>query len=425
MIRRPVVIPLLVLICGIVLAEAFLPTFILREHYSRHLDTARCFRYLVKTDNGESGKFRSYVATASQYFDGNAWHKTAGDVVIYLSKEEIPPLFYGDEVESDAEPQRIRNFEVSTFDYAKYMRRKRLYHNVFIRDCALRHGKKTGGIMFLAAKCRRAITQRIESSALSEKNAALAASLLLGNRKGLDKEVKVSFSVAGLSHLLCVSGLHIGLIIAMFDILLKNLHFLGLRGFYLRRLLLVLLSWTVAFLVGCTPSALRVALMLTLTILTGTTAYRSDRLNVLFVTAFLLLLFNPLLLFDLSFQLSFLAVGGIFTIMPKADRFIESHVPRGLKTLCRNASLTMSAQLFTLPIVVLRFHNLPLLSLFANLIAVPLIGATLFTIIMLVVFASTPYLGEVIALIANLELSLLQTLAQTTESLTRTLLSLF
>lgn len=425
MIHRPVIIPLLVLICGIVLAEEFLPTFILREHYSRHLDVSRSFRYLVKKENGESGKWRSYVATVTEYFDGNVWHKTAGGVVIHLTKEQTLPLHYGDEVESGAEPQRIRNFEGSTFDYAKYMRRKRLYHNVFIRDCTLSRGKTHSGIMFLADKCRRTIIQRLESSNLSKANAVLATSLLLGNRKGLDKDLKVSFSVAGLSHLLCVSGLHIGLIIAMFDILLKNLHFLGMRGFHLRRMLLVLLSWAVAFLVGCTPSALRVALMLTLTILTGTTAYRSDRLNVLFVTAFLLLLFDPLLLFDLSFQLSFLAVGGIFTLMPRAEHFIENHVPRGLKAVCRNASLTMSAQLFTLPIVVFRFHNLPVFSLFANLIAIPLIGATLFTIIILIVFASIPYLGNLITQIANVELSFLQTLAQATESLTRKFISLF
>lgn len=237
MIRRPVIIPLLVLICGIVLAEEFLPTFILREHYSRHLDTSRSFRYLVKKENGESGKWRSYVATVTEYFDGNIWHKTAGDVIIYLSKEQPLPLHYGDEVESGTVPQRIRNFEGSTFDYAKYMRRKRLYHNVFIRDCTLSRGKTHSGIMFLADKCRRTIIQRLESCNLSKANATLAASLLLGNRKGLDKDMKVSFSVAGLSHLLCVSGLHIGLIIAMFDILLKNLHFLGMRGFHLRRVL--------------------------------------------------------------------------------------------------------------------------------------------------------------------------------------------
>ena len=421
MFSRPVIVPLILLIVGIILVDGLIPPFVIGEHYCSHLSEAESYRYRIKQENKTTKNWKSYNAEVEQWFDGTNWYDTDGNILFYVPRDSELVLDYGMLVESDAIPYRIENMPDSDFDYRKFMQRKRLYHSVYARDVEILSSEKSNDVLALAYRCNNSLKQRLYSSSLSKDKAALAVSLLLGDKKGLDEDLKMSFSVSGLSHILCVSGLHIGLIIAMFDVLLKFLHLLGMWGFGLRRFLLIAISWIIAFIVGCTPSALRVALMLTLTLLTDLTSFRSERINLLIVTAFILLLSNPLLLFDLGFQLSFLAVLGIMVCMPKANDWIRTKFPSFLKPLGKTAATTLSAQLFVLPIIVCRFHTLPLLFLFANVIAVPFVGIILFSIICLLVFVNVPLLGDLTTAIVSGELWFLQQTAEITDSITRTI----
>lgn len=421
MFSRPVIVPLILLIVGIILVDGLIPPFVIGEHYCSHLSEAEAYRYRIKQENKTTKNWKSYNAEVEQWFDGTNWYDTDGNILFYVPRDSELVLDYGMLVESDAIPYRIENMPDSDFDYRKFMQRKRLYHSVYARDVEILSSEKSNDVLALAYRCNNSLKQRLYSSSLSKDKAALAVSLLLGDKKGLDEDLKMSFSVSGLSHILCVSGLHIGLIIAMFDVLLKFLHLLGMWGFGLRRFLLIAISWIIAFIVGCTPSALRVALMLTLTLLTDLTSFRSERINLLIVTAFILLLCDPLLLFDLGFQLSFLAVLGIMVCMPKANDWIRTKFPSFLKPLGKTAATTLSAQLFVLPIIVCRFHTLPLLFLFANVIVVPFVGIILFSIICLLVFVNVPLLGDLTTAIVSGELWFLQQTAEITDSITRTI----
>ncbi len=164
--------------------------------------------------------------------------------------------------------------------------------------------------------------------------------------------------------------------------------------------------------------------MLTIALTTGTTAYASDGLNVLAVACFVMLLFDPLILFDVGFQMSFLAVAGIMICMPRVGCIIREKVPSPLHGVCGTAAVTLSAQLFVLPMVVWRFHNVPLFFLFANVLVVPFVGVVLFSIICLLVFASVPVLGEFAAWVLSGELWLLKQVAVQTDCLTRWFLNL-
>lgn len=421
MYSRPVIIPLILLIVGIILVESLIPPFVIGEHYSKHLNEIKTCRYKIKKERKETKNWICYIAETEQWYDGTTWQNTSGDVLFYIPKDSNKVLDYGTIVESNANLYRIENFQDSDFDYQRFMQRKRIYHNVYARTYETIGKDESFDILTTAYRCNNSLKQRLYSSSLSKDKAALAVSLLLGDKKGLDEDLKMSFSVSGLSHILCVSGLHIGLIIAMFDVLLKFLHLLGMWGFGLRRFLLIAISWIIAFIVGCTPSALRVALMLTLTLLTDLTSFRSERINTLIVTAFILLLCDPLLLFDLGFQLSFLAVLGIMVCMPKANDWIRTKFPSFLKPLGKTAATTLSAQLFVLPIIVCRFHTLPLLFLFANVIVVPFVGIILFSIICLLVFVNVPLLGDLTTAIVSGELWFLQQTAEITDSITRTI----
>lgn len=415
MISRPVAIPLILLIAAIILLDCFAPAFVVGEHYSLHLGEAESFRCKITEENTPKKNWHCYTAKVTHYFDGQKWQKTKGKILLCIPRSEKLHLEYASLVESNSKPRLIENYPQSDFDYKKFMQRKRIFHTIYATNYTLPSAPENKDLQYYAHKCNTLLKQRINRSELTSENKALASSLLLGDKKSLDKEVRKSFSAAGIAHILCVSGLHIGLIVAMFDILLKYLHLLGIKGFYLRRIILVVLVWIVAFVVGCTPSSLRVALMLSLAMLTNITAYRSDTINVLFVSAFVMLLCSPMLLFDVSFQLSYLAVLGIVVCKPFSDKWIRKHLNPHLRPIAQTASTTMSAQLFTLPIVVCRFGTFPLLFLISNLLVLPFVGIILFSTICMVVFVDLPHIGTMTAAILDFELTLLQQIAQLTD----------
>lgn len=423
MISRPVIVPLVLFILGIIIVDASVPVFIVREHYSRHLDVAESFRYVIKERYRDRKNYDVYRAGVAEYYDGCSWHKTGGDVLLCFPRKDSLNLVYGSYVETGAKMYRIRNFANSSFDYERYMRHKRLYNVVYAWKYKVSEGRRVG-VRSVAGDCNEFLKRRLYASDLSREDAALSVSMLLGDKRELGDDLKLSFSVAGLSHILCVSGLHIGILVGVFNVVLCFLHWIGMGGFYLRRLLLILIAWAMAFLVGCTPSALRTALMLTIALGTNITAYSSDGLNVLAVSCFVMLLFDPLLLFDVGFQMSFLAVAGIMICMPRVSCFIRKELCPPLRGVCRTAAVTLSAQLFVLPMVVWRFHSFPLFFLFANVLVLPFVGLILVSIICLLVFASVPVLGEFAAWVLSCELWVMKQIVVQTECLTRWFLNL-
>ena len=259
MISRPVMVPLVLFILGIIIVDASVPVFIVREHYSRHLDVAESFRYVIKERYRDRKNYDVYRAGVAEYYDGCSWHKTGGDVLLCFPRKDSLSLVYGSYVESDARMHRIRNFANSSFDYERYMRHKRLYNVVYAWKYKVSEGRRVG-VRSVASDCNEFLKRRLYASALSREDAALSVSMLLGDKRELGDDLRLSFSVAGLSHILCVSGLHIGVLIGIFNVVLRFLHRTGMGGFYLRRFLLIAIAWVMAFIVGCTPSALRVAL---------------------------------------------------------------------------------------------------------------------------------------------------------------------
>lgn len=194
--------------------------------------------------------------------------------------------------------------------------------------------------------------------------------LLIGYTGDLDDSQREAFSVAGLSHVLAVSGLHLGIIWAVVAALLAPLGWLRLHR--LRALVIMILLWGYAYVTGLSPSVIRACVMASVVltgILIGRKAYP---MNSLFVAAFVMLLYNPHYLFQVGFQLSFLSVFSIllfyrplYNLLPQGNRFARSTASL--------LAVSAAAQLGTLPLVIYYFHTLPLAGLITNLIVVPLL----------------------------------------------------
>lgn len=203
-----------------------------------------------------------------------------------------------------------------------------------------------------------------------EKESGLAEALLVGYRQDLNKELLQSYANTGVVHIIAISGLHLALIFAILKFLMKPIS-KRRSGKWMAAILIILMLWVFSFLSGSSPSVLRSAVMFTILVLAENLKKNGSVYNGLFASAFILLCVNPSWLWDLGFQLSYLAVLSIVIFYKPIYHlfYIPWKVP---DLIWQSVALTVAAQILTTPICILNFHQFPLCFLPANLVAVPL-----------------------------------------------------
>ena len=197
---------------------------------------------------------------------------------------------------------------------------------------------------------------------------AVAEALALGWKGGIGRDTRAHYRDAGMAHLLAVSGLHVGLLAAMVG---AAFFWTGRerRGRVVRGVAQLAAVWLFALITGLAPSTLRAALMFSMFIVNSMAARRVAPLNLLALAAIVMLCADPLLLYDVGWQLSFSAVAGILLAQPA---IMALRTPVG-----QAAAVSTAATLATMPVVVATFHRLPLYFLVANVVVVPAAGVIL------------------------------------------------
>ena len=220
---------------------------------------------------------------------------------------------------------------------------------------------------------------------IGEDTKQILAALLLGDKRGVDKEISNQFAQLGLIHTLALSGLHISLVYGICAFLLSVV--LRHRA-QLQSIILVLIIITYAIITGLSPSVMRASLMFLLYAFSLLINRRTTALNIVFLSALLLLIYQERLLYDIRFQLSYSAVIGIVYFYNKCKFFIENK-----NIVCKFffalALVSISAQLSTGLLSVYYFHSFPLSFLWANLIVLPLITVLLYQGLLYIVLLIT------------------------------------
>ena len=209
---------------------------------------------------------------------------------------------------------------------------------------------------------------------IGEDTKQILAALLLGDKRGVDKEISNQFAQLGLIHTLALSGLHISLVYGICAFLLSVV--LRHRA-QLQSIILVLIIITYAIITGLSPSVMRASLMFLLYAFSLLINRRTTALNIVFLSALLLLIYNYRLLYDIGFQLSYSAVIGIVYFYNKCKFLIENKNVVS-KFFFGLALVSISAQLSTSLLSVYYFHSFPLSFLWANVIVLPLITVLLY-----------------------------------------------
>lgn len=354
--------------------------------------------------------------------EAGGWHPTQGRIMLFVRCDSAAfPLIYGNRMIVGGSPM-LPSSDVGPnhFDYRKYLLRHGIRWQCFVRPGQWKQvaGGDGGFNMVRWSKqlqCRW--VRRIQSSHLTLGEKGIAEAMLLGWRDDVDDSTWQRFGRAGITHLLCVSGLHVGILAMLVGACLT---FLGVRRWQriVKGLLQLAAIWFFVLLTGCGNATLRAGIMFSLLLIGEMFRRRSCGLNNLATSAVLMLLFKPALLFDVGFQLSYTAVLGILLwqrplhdLLPFPEYDFDPYLPTwkgwgwSLIDRCWQwVCLSTAAQLATLPLVLYHFHQFPSYFLIANITIVPLAGLLLCTIMLQVATVGVPLVGPVFASLLHWEL---------------------
>lgn len=214
-------------------------------------------------------------------------------------------------------------------------------------------------------KIQKCLLEPFNNLNLTDQEKQVLAAITFGYRKGMNKRVQKQFSVTGVAHLLAVSGFHVAIVYSFLSFL-SSLFFRKEWGKWIQYIFIVLCLWFFVLITGFTASAIRAVLMLTLYLTGHQMGKLIERYNILIASAFCMLVYNPLYLFDIGFQLSYLAVVSILYFQPRLQSFMKIRNPL-FRTPWKWITVTLSAQLGTVFLCLYYWGNFPTVFLFVNL----------------------------------------------------------
>ena len=295
-------------------------------------------------------------------------------VLAYLEKSEVSlNLIYGDKIIFEPNLKKNKNpGNPGEFDYATYLNRKGVAYTTYLNNKQWRFLKyaPSNKLMAFAKKLRHNLLRKLEETSVFENTYEVSAAILLGFDFLMDAETEQDFVRAGAMHILCVSGLHVGVIFLIMSFLLNFLKTFA-WGKYLRIVLLLLTVWSYAMLTGLSPSVQRASIMLTFFIVGEASSRLKDSYNTLAASAFAMLLIDPMLIYSVGFQLSYAAVFGIISIYRPVYNLVYFR-NRAANYLWSILSVSIAAQIATFPIATHYFHYFPTYFWLVNLFVIPL-----------------------------------------------------
>ena len=309
-----------------------------------------------------------------------------GDVIVFFD----PP----DEVEPPRNPEQ--------FDYKRYLSRKGISRQVYLRaDRWMLSGMNLSNPIYrFSYWLRDYLLSTMQKLGITGDEFAVASAILIGYDDTLPPELRNSYVAAGAMHILCVSGMHVGVVFMVFSYLL---FFLDKRKRWqnmLRQSVLLLLIWTYALLAGLAPSILRATIMLSFVIVGEMLGRKNILLNSLAASAFLLLTINPANLFDIGFLLSYAAVVGI-VVLQKPIYCVFYIKNRFIDKIWELTSVSLAAQFATASFSIFFFNQFPLYFWLSNLFMTPVSTVVIIGGMVMLLLSFIPYINMAIAWIVK------------------------
>lgn len=263
-----------------------------------------------------------------------------------------------------------KSFNPYQFDYASYLEKQNVFHQLHLKSGTYLKTGTNHNLDYYAETYRNKLLNSFEIHHFPKNVNLIIDALLLGQRQDMDSQMSNNYTNAGVIHILAISGLHIAILYALLLFILKPLNHFK-KGKLPQFIIIIAFLWIFAFLSGLSASVVRSVVMFSL-ISFGLYINRSGNIyNILAVSMLIILLCNPNFLFDVGFQLSYIAVFSIIWLQPFYSAFKPSRF-KLVNYFVDLLTISFAAQIGVLPLSLYYFHQVPLLFFLANLVVIPL-----------------------------------------------------
>ena len=376
-------------------------------HYTNIQDTIFRLKGHIVSEIQPTNKGAKAILEVSSIFTKNGWTTSEGKIMAFWAEKSAKDsaLIYGDELLILGTPTFISEaLNPDQFDYKRYLElQQQVFRQISIRPNTYKFVGKSDmsfldNVQYYAILARKYCDNVMKTYIVTPQESGLASALVFGIKENLDEQVKTAYSKAGVTHVLAVSGMHVAIIFMILQWIRKLIPIFRNKWVFL--FFAILLLWFYAYLTGFSASVLRAVAMFSFLIVGQTLKKSNNMYNMLGLSAFLLLLFNPFLVYDVGFQLSYMAVLGILYFYPKiyllfdAKTWFTEHI---WQMFC----VSLAAQIATFPIIALFFHQYPTYSMLINMPVIPLGSLILILGVVLACFAWIPFVGVCVGIVVG------------------------
>ena len=354
---------------------------------------------LVKINNEpkQSGNFIHFTGETELAIKGEQRDAVSGSLILTVRTDTIHHFAYGDELLIPAKIAEVEPpYNPGEFNYKQYLAHQQIYYQSFLiaSQCVLVKSNAGNPLIAYSLKLRQKLVEKFSGNMHSHEAIAVASTLILGYKADLSPDVLQAYSDTGTIHVLSVSGAHVAIIFVFISFAFSFLNKYR-YGKYFKAIISILLIWFYAMLTGFSPAVCRAAVMISFVITGKTFSRYINTVNILAISAFILLLYNPLLITDVGFQLSYLAVAGLVVFQPVIYEQFEFK-QRWKNKLWYYISASLAAQLITFPLSAFYFHQFPVYFLISNLFIILPSEIIMFTGLIYLMMPKIPLLSNVL-----------------------------
>lgn len=369
-----------------------------KNHYTKYIDlnseSTKSVTFKINELLKPSSYNHKYIVDVLKIEDSNA----SGKLLLNIPRDTTETTFNVDDVFIANTKINLINSSKNPdqFNYKAYLERQYIYNQLYISSSEIFKVETKNRTLFGYANWfRNRINLELKNYNFKPNELAIINALVLGQRQNLSKEVQTNYTNAGAIHILAVSGLHIGIVLLLLNFVLKPIEHIK-KGKFIKLVLILFLLWSYAVIAGASASIIRATTMFSIVAIGMHVKRASNIYNTLAISIFFILLFKPLFIFDVGFQLSYLAVFAIVAIQPLLYNVFSFRFWI-VDKLWQIFTVTLAAQFGVIPISLFYFHQFPGLFWLSNLVVIPFIGLILAFGILIITLALLKMLPQFLA----------------------------
>jgi len=391
------------------------------SHFANLSDSLAYYEAVLDEEVQEKTKGYKMEVVIKRIFIKGKWQEASGRNLLYIKKIEdntlAKNLKYGDKIVVRAAPQlTLPPPNPKAFDFKQYLAYQQIYHQQFVLPSQVKviGNEPPNYILKLAIELRQKADKALATYIDSKEEYAIVTALVIGIKDHLDNTIRNTYSNTGAMHVLAVSGLHVGILLAILERIFSWVKNKGRHGKWIFLTIILLGLWFYAFITGLSPSVLRAVIMFSLVALAKTIQRNSSIYNTIAFSALLILCYDPYLLLSVSFQLSYLALLGIVYFHPKIyglfrleDKFptLSKWFYKPLDFAWSITCVSIAAQIGTFPLGLYYFHQFPVYFPLSNLVVIPA-AAWIFSFGLIIIFTGiclsfVPFISQFFGILAK------------------------